>query len=131
MKVLFDVNNKIEILDLVVTGHDEYIPRSQLQVLENVDQKQSPRASKNLNKRTQLKQPMQPNIVLPESMVNSWGVPVTVMGFLEVSFNPLVIVELCYTDGFIYPPSSWKHSPICNIYFTSQPVSHSFLPQKP
>jgi LIM-domain binding protein len=101
MKALFDANNKIEILDLVVTSHNEYIPRNQLQALENVDQKQSPRASKNLNKRTQQKQPMQPNIVLPESMVNSWGVPMTVMRFLEVSFNRLGFRRIILTGSSI------------------------------
>jgi hypothetical protein len=121
MKALFDGNNKIEILDLVVTGHNEYIPRNQLQALENVDQKQSPRAPKNLNKRTQQKQPIQPNIVLPESMVNSWGVPISVMGFLEVSFNPLGFRQIILTGSSIHPAhgNSLPHAIFVSIRINS------------
>ena len=81
----FDVNNKIEILDIVVLNHTEYLPRHQLQALEQSEQqKQSPKVSKNMSKRAQQKQPSSPTITLPESMVTNNGVPIAVMSFLEV-----------------------------------------------
>lgn len=72
-------------LDLSVSSYNEYIPRSQLQPQESPDQKQSPRVAKNVNKRAQQKQQSsQPNIVLPESLVNGHGIPPGVQSFLEV-----------------------------------------------
>lgn len=82
LRAHFDVANKIEMLDITVTNHNEFIPRSMLQSLELSEQKQSPKVSKNSAKRAQ-KQPTQPT--LPESMVTSNGVPTSVMGFLEVA----------------------------------------------
>lgn len=76
------MQNKIEMLDINVTSHNEFIPRSLLQSLEASEQKQSPKTTKNAAKRAQ-KQP--PSISLPESMVTSNGVPTPVMGFLEVA----------------------------------------------
>lgn len=87
MTAHFDMNNKIEMLDIVVMAHTEYLPRSQLQALELADQqKQSPKVSKNMGKRAQAKQAQQPAFTLPESMVTPNGVPTAVMSFLEVSF---------------------------------------------
>lgn len=78
------MSNKIEMLDIVVMSHTEYLPRSQLQALGSPDLKQSPKVSKNMGKRGQPKQPPQPQIQLPESMVTPNGVPTAVMSFLEV-----------------------------------------------
>ncbi|KAL4803546.1 LIM-domain binding protein-domain-containing protein [Aspergillus unguis] len=83
LKAHFDIQNKIEMLDLVVMNHTEYLPRSQLQALE-LDQKQSPKLTKN-GKRAQQKQPQQPAITLPESMVTANGVTPAVLEFLEVA----------------------------------------------
>ncbi|KAL5335275.1 LIM-domain binding protein-domain-containing protein [Aspergillus crustosus] len=84
LRAHFDFQNKIEMLDIVVMNHTEYLPRSQVLALE-VDQKQSPKVTKNMGKRAQQKQPPQPAITLPESMVTSNGVPTAVMSFLEVA----------------------------------------------
>lgn len=78
------MNNKIEMLDIDVTNHTEYLPRTQLQALELSEQKQSPKLTKNVGKRQ--KQPQQPPFLLPESVVTPEGVPTAVMSFLEVSF---------------------------------------------
>lgn len=83
LKAQFDFQNKIEVLDIVVMSHTEYLPRSQLQALE-LDQKQSPKLTKN-GKRASQKQPQQPAFTLPESMVTSNGVPYPVLQFLEVA----------------------------------------------
>ena len=71
-------------LDIVVMNHTEYLPRSQLQALEQEQLKQSPKATKNMGKRAQQKQANSPSLNLPESMVTSNGVPIAVMSFLEV-----------------------------------------------
>jgi len=76
------MDNKLEMLDITVTSHNEFIPRSLAQSLEASEQKQSPKVSKNAAKRTQ-KQAQPPS--LPESLVNSHGVTLPVMGFLEVA----------------------------------------------
>lgn len=86
MRAHFDAQNKIEMLDIVVMNHTEYLPRGQLQALELADQKQSPKLTKGAGKRQQ-KQPPQPSFTLPESMVTANGVPTAVMSFLEVSAN--------------------------------------------
>ncbi|KAL4938942.1 LIM-domain binding protein-domain-containing protein [Aspergillus oleicola] len=84
LKAHFDFQNKIEMLDIVIMSHQEYLPRTQLQALE-LDQKQSPKVTKATGKRAQQKQPQQPAFSLPESMVTSNGVPTPVMSFLEVA----------------------------------------------
>lgn len=86
LRAHFDMNNKIEMLDIDVLNYTEYLPRSQLQALEALDQKQSPKVSKNMGKRAQQKQAqLQPAFTLPESMVTTNGVPTAVMSFLEVA----------------------------------------------
>ena len=69
-------------LDINVTSHNEFIPRSLLQYLEVGEPKLSPKNTKNAAKRAQKPSP---SILLPESMVTSNGVPTPVMGFLEVA----------------------------------------------
>lgn len=86
------MHGKIDVLDVITTGHTEYIPRNQLQPPESPDQKQSPKVGKTVAKRAQQKQNTSSNIVLPPSMVTDDGVPVAVMRFLEVrecQFLPL------------------------------------------
>ncbi|EAW14140.1 LIM domain-binding protein [Aspergillus clavatus NRRL 1] len=85
LRAHFDHNNKIEMLDIVVMNHTEFLPRSQLQALEIFEQKQSPKVSKNMGKRGQQKQAPQITPSLPESMVTANGVPTAVMSFLEVA----------------------------------------------
>ena len=89
LRAQFDQNGKIDVLDLVTTEHNEYIPRTQLQVsIDFPDPKQSPKASKTVGKqRSQQRQqplPQQHQIPLPVSIVNSYGVTDAVMRFLEV-----------------------------------------------
>lgn len=91
MTAHFDMNNKIEMLDIVMLNHTEYLPRSQLQALEQAAAelpKQSPKVTKNSGKRGQQKQPPPPAATLPESMVTLNGVPGAVMQFMEVCFTP-------------------------------------------
>lgn len=95
LRAQFDQNGRIDILDLVTTEHNEYIPRVQLQpAVESPDHKQSPSISKATGKRAsqqrgkqQLQAPQEqaPQIVVPTSMVNSYGVTDAVSRFLEVN----------------------------------------------
>ncbi|KAJ5105792.1 Transcriptional activator ptaB [Penicillium alfredii] len=83
LRAHFDVNSKIEMLDINVTSHNEFVPRSLVHSLEAMEQKQSPKVPKNAAKRAQQKQAQ--SVSLPESMVTPNGVPTPVMGFLEVA----------------------------------------------
>ncbi|KAI4125054.1 MAG: hypothetical protein LQ347_005504, partial [Umbilicaria vellea] len=95
LKAQFDQNGRIDILDLVTTEHNEYIPRARLQAaVESPDHKQSPSASKATGKRAsqqrgkqqlQVPQEQAPQIVLPNSMVNAYGVTDAVSRFLELA----------------------------------------------
>ncbi|KAJ5290852.1 hypothetical protein N7478_000103 [Penicillium angulare] len=82
LRAHFDLNNKIEMLNITVTSHNEYIPRQLLQSLEAQEQKQSPKVAKNAAKRAQKQSP---SLSLPESMVNANGIPTAVTQFLEVA----------------------------------------------
>ena len=82
----------MDVLDLVTTQHDEYIPRNGLlqTAAESPDLKQSPNISKSGSKRARGKQaqplPDQPpQIPIPERMVTDYGVTATIQQFLEVS----------------------------------------------
>ena len=86
----FDPSNKIEMLDIVISEHNEYIPRNILQTAESPDPKQSPKLVKGTGKRAQ-QQKLQQNQLqasIPESMVTANGFPTAVMGFLEVMIFP-------------------------------------------
>lgn len=88
LRAQFDQSGKIDVLDLITSEHNEYIPRAQLLApVESPDPKQSPKTSKTVGKqRSQQKhqQPQPPQITLPVSIVNSYGVTQEVMRFLEV-----------------------------------------------
>lgn len=94
MRVVLDVNHKIEMIDLNVNSHNEYIPRHLLQPPEPTEpQTKSPKLTKN-QKRAQ-KQAAPPPIVVPESLVNSLGIPTPVQSFLEVRLSLLLPASLC------------------------------------
>lgn len=113
-------------LDLVITSHNEYIPRSQLQPAEGSEQKQSPKVSKNMSKRAQQKQ--QPAIVLPESMVTNNGVPTAVMSFLEVAetmSQMQVLFQYSQQNPHMSPPEALRN--LVNN-FQSQNTGLAFQP---
>ncbi|KAL2872779.1 LIM domain-binding protein [Aspergillus lucknowensis] len=122
LRAHFDFQNKIEMLDIVVMNHTEYLPRSQLQALEMAEQKQSPKVSKNMGKRAQQKQPQQPAFTLPESMVTSNGVPTPVMSFLEVA-ETISQMQLLFQYSHQHPnltPSESLRSLVGNIHSQNQ-----------
>ena len=97
LRAQFDQNGRIDILDLVTTEHNEYVPRAQLPAaVESPDLKQSPSASKAAGKRAsqqrgkqqlQVPQEQTPQKVVPTTMVNIWGVTNAVLSFLEVTLD--------------------------------------------
>ncbi|KKK26003.1 hypothetical protein AOCH_000459, partial [Aspergillus ochraceoroseus] len=128
LRAHFDFQNKIEMLDIVIMNHNEYLPRSQLQALEVLpDQKQSPKVSKNMGKRAQQKQ-AQPSFTLPESMVTANGVPTPVMSFLEVA-ETISQMQLLFQYSHQHPqltPSESLRSLVGNIQ--NQGPNPAFMP---
>jgi hypothetical protein len=93
LRAQFDSNGKMDMLDLVINGHSEYIPRNILrQAPESPDQK-SPKVNKNLGKRAQQRQqpPPPPSITLPVSPTNDYGITNQLLQFLEVLSLPSLL----------------------------------------
>ena len=89
----FDQHGKMDVLEIVATEHNEYIPRAGLvqTAAESPELKQSPNMSKAASKR-QSKQKQQqppqdqpPQIPIPESAVTDLGITQAIQQFLEVS----------------------------------------------
>lgn len=96
LKAQFDVNNKLDLLDLTTLNHSEYVPRSGLLQATAVapDIKQSPSTSKTQGKRgsqqrqkqqIQAPQDQSPKVAVPESLINDLGTTKAVCQFLEVT----------------------------------------------
>jgi hypothetical protein len=93
LRAQFDQNEKIDILDLVTTEHNEYVPRQSLvqAAAASPDIKQSPNQSKAAGKRAQQRQKLQqmqdqpPQIPVPETAIHEFGVTPPTFHFLEVS----------------------------------------------
>lgn len=113
LRAYFDTSNKIEMLDVVVMEHNEYIPRNMLQAAESPDQKQSPKVVKGTGKRAQQKlQQNPPSISVPESMVTADGVPTAVMGFLEVTetiSQMQMLFQYSQQHPQLSPPEALRH----------------------
>lgn len=93
LRAQFDSEQKLDILDITTSEHNEYVPRQALlhTAAESPDIKQSPNQSKAAGKRAQQRQKQQqmqdqpPQIPVPESAVTNYGVTAAVQHFLEVS----------------------------------------------
>ena len=87
VRVNFDADNRIELLDISTTKWVEYIPRRSLQQPEILqDQKQSPKITKTL-KRPSKSVPAassHPSLNIPETKVGGYGIPDALQAFLEV-----------------------------------------------
>ncbi|EAU38009.1 hypothetical protein ATEG_01252 [Aspergillus terreus NIH2624] len=126
LRAHFDMHNKIEMLDIVIMNHTEYLPRSK--VLEAADQKQSPKVSKNTGKRAQQKQAPQPSLTLPESMVTANGVPTAVMSFLEVAetiSQMQMLFQFSQQNPQLAPPDALRN--LVNTLQTQNP-NPGFMP---
>jgi hypothetical protein len=129
LRAYFDVNNKIDMLDFTVTGHDEYVPRSMLQSLEASEQKQSPKATKNSGKRAQKQAP---NFTLPESMVTPNGVPSGVLDFLEMAetiSHMQMLFNFSQQNPNLSPPEALRN--LVNTLHTQGPTAQFATPMNP
>jgi hypothetical protein len=82
VKVNFDSENRIELLDITTSSWKEYIPRPIPK--SPPDQKESPKLNKNVKRQQQKPPPSPPSPPIPESRVNEYGVPMPLMQYLEV-----------------------------------------------
>lgn len=118
------MSNKLEMLDINITSHNEFVPRSMLQSLEASEFKQSPKVSKNAGKRGQ-KQAQ--SLSLPESMVTPNGVPTPVMGFLEVAetiSQMQVLFSYSQAHPGMSPPEALRD--LVNVLQTQGPNPNGF-----
>ena len=91
VKVNFDSDNRIELLDITTTSWREYIPRDMLGPPRSPpDQKESPKLNKTL-KRQQKPAPPPPSQPYPESRVADYGVPKPLIQYLEVGCYPFAL----------------------------------------
>ncbi|KAJ5089744.1 Transcriptional activator ptaB [Penicillium argentinense] len=129
LRAHFDINNKIEMLDIGVTSYNEYVPRSLVQSLEASEQKQSPKVTKNSGKRTQ-KQSQSAS--LPESMVTSNGVPTPVMSFLELAeciSHMQLLFSYSQQNPNLSPPEALRN--LVNTLQTHGPTPQFATPMNP
>lgn len=87
----FGQQGKMEMLEISVSEHSEYILRSKLLAQpESPEQKPSPSALKAGGKKAQnqrlrqMQAPDQPSLSIPKQAVNEWGVHPSVLVLLEV-----------------------------------------------
>ena len=86
LRVTFDDMQKIEHLNILTTGWQEYIPRSALLQAQSPEVKQSPKLTNKNIKRTQGKAAeIIHRPIIPPSGVGEFGIPNHVFQFLEVS----------------------------------------------
>ncbi|KAL8946054.1 MAG: hypothetical protein Q9222_007497, partial [Ikaeria aurantiellina] len=93
LKVQFDAMSKIEVLEILTTSHDEYVPRAQLlrSATESPEMKHSPNQSKATGKKAnqqrqkqaQAAQDQTPVAAIPNTTINDQGVTPSVQQFLE------------------------------------------------
>jgi hypothetical protein len=86
VKVNFDSENRIELLDITTTSWKEYVPL--LTPKSPPDQKESPKINKTIKRQQPKPAPSPPSPPIPESKVNEYGVPKPLMQFLEVGLPP-------------------------------------------
>jgi hypothetical protein len=92
VKVNFDSENRIELLDITTTGWKEYIPRELLGPPRSPpDQKESPKLNKNLKRQQPKQAPAPPSPPIPGSRVADYGVPKPLIQYLEVSCYPFAL----------------------------------------
>lgn len=85
LRAQFDQNSKIDVLDFGTMTHMEYVSRACIKHLSSPHSSpegKSPGQHKNAKQKAQR---VQPQVKVPESQVNPWGVTDAVMRFLEVS----------------------------------------------
>lgn len=124
LRAHFDANNKLEMLDISVVNHTEFIPRSLLLAMEADSQKQSPKVPKNAKRAP----PKTPSASLPESIINNYGVPTDVMSFLEVAetiSQMQMLFQFSQSNPHLSPPDALRN--LVNSFQTQNP-NPGFVP---
>ncbi len=106
LRVQFDQIGKIDVLEILTTSHEEFVPRAQLlrAATESPEMKHSPNQSKATGKKAaqqrqkqaqtaQEQGPVVAVAAVPSSIINDQGVTPSVQQFLEVRIFP------CALDG--------------------------------
>ena len=135
LRAQFDINCKMDILDLSTNEHNEYIPRSSLiqAAAESPEIKLSPSASKSGNKKNAKAQKQQPpdnqppQVKIPGSVFHDFGTTPGVWQFLEVKpFEfQLPLSQLTHSS------SSLKSCPLWSLYYNSHNKDHPSVLQMP
>ena len=95
LRAHFDQTSKIDILDLITSGHNEYLPRNTLQFLSdppdlkpqiNTPKVSNKRLAQQRQKQQLQAQQEQSHIQIPESLFSPYGVTHPVAQFLEVNY---------------------------------------------
>lgn len=104
LKVQFDSIGKIDVLEILTTSHEEFVPRAQLlrAATESPEMKHSPNQSKAAGKKgaqqrqkqAQTAQEQGPLAAVPQSIINEQGVPGAVQQFLEVHCLPIPFTSI-------------------------------------
>lgn len=93
LRVQFDQFGKIDVLEILTTSHEEFVPRAQLlrTATESPEMKHSPNQTKTSGKKGQQRQKAAqtaqeqvPVAAIPRSTINDQGVTRSVQQFLEV-----------------------------------------------
>lgn len=110
LRVQFDQIGKIDVLEILTTSHEEFVPRAQLlrAATESPEMKHSPNQSKATGKKAaqqrqkqaQTLQEQGPVAAVPNSIINDQGVTPSVQQFLEVR------ILHCALDGYHADTSS-------------------------
>ena len=136
LRVQFDQPGKIDILEILTTSHEEFLPRAQLlqAAADPPELKQSPNISKTSSKKAAQQRQKQAQAALeqsrmipvPNSTVNDQGVTPSVQQFLEVRLANFLPAFSELTVCLRLP----KQCHLCSRFSDSLTVSPDFLPQK-
>jgi hypothetical protein len=87
LRVHFDFENKMELLEHNVSDHQEYVARSKLfdQPQSPEQTKLSPNLTKNKKKQQRAEIPAEPSFTVPKSIVGDNGIPAKMQMFFEVA----------------------------------------------
>ncbi|KAL8708531.1 MAG: hypothetical protein Q9220_006584 [cf. Caloplaca sp. 1 TL-2023] len=150
LKVQFDAMSKIEVLEILTTSHEEFVPRAQLlrSATESPEMKHSPNQSKATGKKgnqqrqkqAQAAQDHTPVAAIPHSTINDQGVTPSVQQFLEIAeamslMQPLFKFSqsqpgLPATEALRQYNSDYQTNPI-NHFAAQQQQHHQMGQQQP
>lgn len=133
LKVQFDSYGKIDVLEILTTSHDEFVPRAQLlrTATESPEMKHSPsqnkasgkKAAQQRQKQAQAIQEQVPVAVVPSSTINDQGVTPSVQQFLEVWIIEALRSGLVAYMMFPRSPKRCHSCSLCSSFQKTIPIS--------